>query len=106
MSSAEEKPGFTVTDRRAFAGGEQPASAPSEPAPAPPAAEPPPRAEPPSQAEAGRAARALPPVDFTTFVLSLGSSALMHLGEVEHPQSGRAEKDLPMAKHTIDLLTL
>jgi hypothetical protein len=51
-------------------------------------------------------AKGLPPVDFTTFVLSLGSSALMHLGEVESPQTGKIEKDLAMAKHTVDLLLM
>jgi hypothetical protein len=50
--------------------------------------------------------RGLPPADFGTFVVSLGSSALLHLGEVEHPQSGQRHKDLAMAKHTIDLLSM
>jgi hypothetical protein len=45
----------------------------------------------------------LPPVDFTTFVLSLGSSALMHLGEGE---PGSSKIDLTMAQHTIDLLSM
>ena len=49
---------------------------------------------------------ALPPVDFATFVLSLGSSALMHLGEVEVPGAGTYEKNLPMAKHSIDILSM
>jgi hypothetical protein len=95
MSSSEQKPsGFTVTDRRSFsASGEKP-----EPTPSPPATPAEPRNEPP--------AAALPPVDFGTFVLSLGSSAIMHLGEYEHPESGKVEKDLPMAKHTIDLLSM
>ena len=51
-------------------------------------------------------ARRLPPVDFPTFVLSLGSSALMHLGEAPHPGSGETAKDLEMAKHTIDILSM
>ena len=48
----------------------------------------------------------LPPVDFATFSLSLGSSALMHLGEVERPGTGTTEKNLPMAKHSIDILSM
>jgi hypothetical protein len=51
-------------------------------------------------------AAALPAVDFHTFVLSLGSSALLHLGELEHPDVGAAQKDLPLAKHTIDILAM
>jgi hypothetical protein len=51
-------------------------------------------------------AEGMPPADFGTFVLSLGSSAIMHLGEFV-PEAGQAtEKDLPMAKHTIDLLEM
>ena len=47
---------------------------------------------------------AFPEPDFTTFMLSLSSSALMNLGLVNHPVTGKSEKDLPMAKHTIDIL--
>lgn len=49
---------------------------------------------------------AFPPVDFHTFVLSLGSSALLHLGEIENPNDGVSQKDLPLAKHTIDILVM
>jgi hypothetical protein len=59
------------------------------------------------RSESGTAtAEPLPPVDFATFVLSLGSSALMHLGEVEHPGTGTTEKNLPLAKNSIDLLSM
>src|SRR5262245_16633891 len=50
------------------------------------------------------ARRALPEIDFVTFVLSMGSSALVHLGEM--PAEGKRERDLPLAKQTIDLLAL
>jgi hypothetical protein len=97
MSSSEQKPsGFTVTDRRSFAGE---AEAPPPAAPEQPAAAGPPAAEAPRK-------EAALPVDFGTFVLSLGSSAIMHLGEFEHPESGKVEKDLAMAKHTIDILSM
>lgn len=48
----------------------------------------------------------LPHIDFATFVLSLSHSALMHLGEAPHPEDGRVEKNLPLAKQNIDLLGL
>jgi len=48
--------------------------------------------------------RELPPIDFGTFVLSLASSALVHLGEVEDPESGEKKRNLPLARQTIDLL--
>ena len=39
-------------------------------------------------------------------MLSLGSSALLHLGEIENPNDGASQKDLPLAKHTIDILVM
>lgn len=48
----------------------------------------------------------LPKVDFSTFVLSLASSALVQLGEVPNPENGRNEQNLPIAKHTIDILAM
>jgi Domain of unknown function (DUF1844) len=87
---AEQRPGggFTVTDRRIFADDKGTARV----------------EEPPGAAKA--AAPEVPTVDFHTFVLSLGSSALMHLGELERPGAGGAAQDLPMAKHTIDILAM
>jgi hypothetical protein len=45
------------------------------------------------------------PVDFNIFVLSLNAQALIHLGESAGPE-GRAELNLPMARHTIDMLCM
>ena len=47
----------------------------------------------------------LPAIDFTTFLLSLASSVLMHLGELEAPEGAEA-LNLPLAKQTIDILGL
>jgi hypothetical protein len=49
---------------------------------------------------------ALPKLDFATFVLSLSHSVLMHLGEAPHPDGEVAQKDLPLARQTIDVLGL
>ncbi|MEI6225495.1 MAG: DUF1844 domain-containing protein [Deltaproteobacteria bacterium] len=46
------------------------------------------------------------PVDFGTFVLSLGSSALVHLGEIQHPDSAETEENISLARQTIDLLAM
>ena len=43
-------------------------------------------------------------IDFTTFVISLGSSAFVHLGEVPHPESQQPAPNLVLAKQTIDIL--
>lgn len=48
----------------------------------------------------------MPQVTFSTFILSLASSALVQLGEVPNPESGATEQDLVIAKHTIDILTI
>jgi len=54
--------------------------------------------------EAGR--QGLPPLDFSTFVLSLSSSVLMNLGVVENPVTKKVEKEPAVARQTIDLLDL
>jgi len=51
-------------------------------------------------------AESLPRVDFATFVLSLSHSALMHLGVAPNPETGGVEKDLALARQTIDLIAM
>jgi len=46
----------------------------------------------------------LPAIDFSTFVLSLSHSALVHLGDAPPPDGHVPERDLLLAKQTIDLL--
>ena len=48
----------------------------------------------------------LPKIDFSTFVLSINSSALVQLGLIEDPASGQKTKNLALAKQTIDLLAM
>ena len=48
----------------------------------------------------------LPEVTFSTFVLSLASSALVHLGEVPNPETGKTSRDGDLARNAIDLLTM
>lgn len=48
----------------------------------------------------------LPKPTFTTFVLSLASSALVQLGEVPEPESGAMQEELEHAKYTIDILSM
>jgi hypothetical protein len=43
-------------------------------------------------------------IDFTTFCISLGSSAFVHLGEVPHPETQQPAPNLVLAKQTIDIL--
>jgi hypothetical protein len=48
----------------------------------------------------------LPEITFTSFLISLSSSAFIHLGDIPDPATGEINKDLPLAKQTIDLLGL
>lgn len=48
-----------------------------------------------------------PKLDFNAFVLSLGSSAVIHLGEAPDPVTGKKiAPNFPMAQQSIDLLAL
>ena len=60
----------------------------------------------PDQAASAHAASPLPEVSFSTFIVSLASSALVQLGEVPDPASGDRSLDLPVARHSIDVLEM
>lgn len=99
----EEKKDFVVKDRRLF-GGEAVEAKTQEHDP-PPAEEAAPQEERASSAPSEELPR-LPKIDLATFILSLNSSALVQLGLLEDPSSGKTEKNLPLAKQTIDILGL
>ncbi len=48
----------------------------------------------------------LPEITFPSFIFSLSSTAFVSLGAVPDPETGKTEKNLPLAKQTIDLLGL
>lgn len=115
----EEDKGFVVKDRRRYtqdgelrneAGSEAEAESPPPPGAARTAADavrggpsgPDPEQEPLPAGEP----QGSRPIDFTTFVFSLGSSALMHLGDAPNPETGEQQKDLVLARETIDLLAM
>jgi hypothetical protein len=97
---SEERKGFTVVDRRH--GRESAESeAGREPEPRQPAAG---AAPPPPPHPAGA-----PPstIDFATFLLSLSTSVLYHLGLVpEREGTQPPPPDLPMARQTIEILEM
>ncbi len=49
---------------------------------------------------------AMPEINFSTFILSLNSSALVHLGIQTDPTSGSTSENLLLAKQTIDILAM
>lgn len=48
----------------------------------------------------------LPEVNFITLILSLNTSALVHLGQIADPSTNEKLQNLPIAKHTIDTIAL
>ncbi|MGL1930137.1 MAG: DUF1844 domain-containing protein [Desulfotalea sp.] len=48
----------------------------------------------------------MPTINFTTFIMSLNTSALFHLGEIPDPSTGERKYDKELARHTIDTLVM
>ena len=48
----------------------------------------------------------MPSVSFISFILSLNTTALFHLGDLPHPETGQKSIDLELARHTIDTLIM
>jgi hypothetical protein len=94
---ADEDQGFVIRDRRGSAGGESAPAVTSttQDTPSSTAASP----------ESSHTAPA-PPVTFSSFVISLGSSSLMLMGEQLDPQQAPMPVSLPQAKEIIDLLSV
>jgi hypothetical protein len=89
---SDEQKGFTVVDRRHGRESEEPAAQAAPPRPQPGAGRPP---GPP-----------LPAIDFSTFLVSLSTSALVHLGLVPDRDGATGQPDLAMARQTIDILEI
>ena len=48
----------------------------------------------------------LPKINFATFIFSLNSSVLLQLGLIDDPTTGKKTRNLPLAKQTIDILSM
>jgi hypothetical protein len=97
LKMAQEEQGFVIRDRRASGGAEaaQTSSSPATEAKSSAAAPTAPSQTPPA-----------PPVSFSSFVISLGSSSLMLMGEQLDPHQAPIPVNLPQAKEIIDLLSV
>jgi len=108
MASEDKKQtegkGFTVQDRRRFSPetGDARADAPEQSAAAEASKPERERAEPAGQTDH----EPLPEINFSAFVISLSTQALMHLGEIANPISEKVEVDVPVAKQMIDILAM
>ena len=94
---ADEEQGFVVRDRRASGGSDAAPPSSSTAQQTPPASA--------SQAEASHEDHPFP-VTFSSFVISLGSSSLMLMGERLDPQQQPIPVNLPQAKEIIALLSV
>ena len=99
-----EKKDFIIKDRRMFSEEAQGAEEkedqekPSSEEPKEPASE---EAAEPEEAQEDFP---LPEINFPTFIFSLNTSVLVHLGVIEDPSTGNKTKNLSLAKQTIDIL--
>ena len=48
----------------------------------------------------------LPEVDFPSFIMSLSTSVFIHMGEIPDPTTNETRVNLPLAKQTIDLISM
>lgn len=46
------------------------------------------------------------PINFSTFILGLASTTLIHLGAAPHPETGQPSVDLTLAHQSLSLLEL
>ncbi|MFL5350288.1 MAG: DUF1844 domain-containing protein [Hyalangium sp.] len=46
------------------------------------------------------------PIAFNTFIIGLASTALIHLGDTANPETGRTERNLELARQSLDLLSM
>ena len=96
QENGEEPKGFAVKDKRRFSTDGEVREDVEDTAEA---------ADDAGQAPELGATDTLPAIDFSTFVLSLFSSAMVHLGDTPRPDDSTHE-DLQLAKQTIDILGL
>jgi hypothetical protein len=93
----EEEKSFVIRDRR-FAAQKESVEEPK------PKKEEERTGEPPPGEDVLQEEAQLPEINFTNFLLSISTSALIQLGEVPDPVSKQSVKQLPLAKQTIDLI--
>jgi hypothetical protein len=96
---SDEEQGFVIRDRRGRGESAAPGGTEASPSPASKAAE-----TPVSDPDLGQDTHI--PANFSSFVISMGSSALMLMGEQLNPQQPPLPVNLPQAKEIIDLLSM
>ena len=100
-----EEKGFVIKDKRVFSQEEQDLNKEDKEPEKQPAKEETEAME-ESSAEKQAAESELPEINFPTFIISLNASALVNLGAIEDPASGKKVKNLLIAKQTVDILNM
>ncbi len=100
----EEKKDFVIRDKRIFSEGSEDGESKEDPKESSKEKPDEKAADKDSKENASKQETQMPKIDFATFIFSLNSSALLHLGMVEDPATGKKEKNLIIAKQTIDIL--
>lgn len=93
----DQEQGFVIRDRRGGGSADSPSTSSSAQKPAAASDS---QTSPPPKETTGL------PVTFSSFVISLGSSSLMLMGEQLDPQQPSLPVNLPQAKEIIDLLSV
>jgi len=99
----EEKKDFVIRDRRLFSEEGQKETEKTKEKPQEPK---PPEKEKAPESQSKESTAQLPEINFQTFIFSLNASALVQLGVIEDPAVGQKEKNLSLAKQTIDMLSM
>jgi hypothetical protein len=105
MEDSEDK-GYTVKDRRFLHLSEEEKAQLREAEKAAPGEAPGESPREAAGAASGPREVPLPETTLASFLFSLSSSAFISLGQLPDPNTGNQEKNLPLAKQTIDLLGL
>jgi hypothetical protein len=58
------------------------------------------------KSEADQNRQSVSETGFTNLIISLGTSAMIHMGVIDNPVTKKKEKDLNMAKQEIDLIMM
>ena len=90
----EEEQGFVIRDKRGQAREKSPSPAPEAGTP------------PPGHQASEKSQEHAPPLTFSSFIFSLGTSALMLMGETLSPEQPNSPVNLPQAKEIIDILSM
>jgi hypothetical protein len=93
--SEEEEKGFVIRDKRFSAPKEEKGESQIKEEP---------KVEGAAEQDSSAQQEPLSEIDFTNFMLSLSTSALIQLGEIQDPFTQKSAKNLPLAKQTIDLI--